>query len=126
MGVWNDNTRPLRLLPVLSLSSSASSFTACSYNAACGRLNEQYALISVLSGRSEITFLSVLRRRKMYGRTSSRNGPYDPPGRLARRFVKLENSFADPSKPGLTKSKIDHKSPSRFSTGVPVSATLAR
>src|SRR5436309_14701021 len=61
----------------------------------------------------------------MYGRTSSRSGPYDAPGRLASRFVKLENCFGDPSNPGLTKSKIDHRSPSRFSTGVPVSATLA-
>ena len=57
----------------------------------------------------------------MYGRTSSRNGPYDAPGRLASRFVKLENCFGDPSKPGLTKSKIDHRSPRRFSIGVPVS-----
>ena len=31
-----------------------------------------------------------------------------------------ENCFDDPSNPGLMKSKIDHRSPSRFSIGVPV------
>jgi hypothetical protein len=36
------------------------------------------------------------------------------------------NCFAVPSSPGFRKSKIDHRSPSRFSTGVPVSATRAR
>ena len=46
-------------------------------------------------------------------------------GRSARRLAKPSNSFADPSSPGLMKSKMDHRSPSRFSTGVPVSANLA-
>src|ERR1700739_921850 len=33
-----------------------------------------------------------------------------------------KNSSDTPKKPGLIKSKIDHRSPSRFSMGVPVSA----
>ncbi len=61
----------------------------------------------------------------MYGRTSSRSGPYGFCGLAARRLVKLVNSLLEPSRPGLMKSKIDQRSPSRFSTGVPVSAMRA-
>ena len=35
------------------------------------------------------------------------------------------NCLDEPSRPGLMKSKIDHRSPSRFSIGVPVSAIAA-
>ena len=49
----------------------------------------------------------------------------EPWGWLASRLAKFVNSFDDPNSPGLTKSKMDHKSPSRFSTGVPVSASRA-
>ena len=62
----------------------------------------------------------------MYGRTSSRSGSKGRWGRAARRFVKAANSRAEPSRPGFTKSKIDHRSERRFSTGVPVRAMRAR
>jgi len=58
----------------------------------------------------------------MYGRTSSRRGRYGLLGLAASFFEKVANSFADPSRPGLMKSKIDQRSPSRLSIGVPVRA----
>ena len=42
---------------------------------ACFLVRPQNARTSVLSGRSAMTRLSVFRRRRMYGRTSSRSGP---------------------------------------------------
>src|SRR5271157_192431 len=118
--------QPLALDSLAASSCAASSSTASWYSTACLRLSWQNALTSVLSGRSEITVLSVFSRRKMYGRRSSRRGPYGLWGRSARRLVKPVNCFADPSSPGLIKSKMDHKSPRRFSIGVPVSANLDR
>jgi hypothetical protein len=71
--------------------------------------------------------LSDLRRRKIYGRTNRRRGAKDAPARAASdQYLTLRpNSDAPPSSPGLRKSKSDHRSPKLFSTGVPVSATLA-
>ena len=37
-------------------------------------------------------------------------------------MAKLAKGFAPPSRPGFTKSKMLHRSPSRFSIGVPVRA----
>ena len=37
-------------------------------------------------------------------------------------FENALNFLTDPRSPGFRKSKIDHRSPSRFSTGVPVRA----
>ena len=39
-------------------------------------------------------------------------------------FAARWNSFAVPRSPGFRKSKSDQRSPSRFSTGVPVSASF--
>ena len=73
-----------------------------------------------------MTDLSVFSRRRMYGRTSARSGAYGLCGCDESRLVNVENALPDPSRPGLRKSKMDQRSPSRFSTGVPLSAMRAR
>ena len=69
---------------------------------------------------------SVFMRRRMYGRTSSRSGANDGCGAAASRLVQRANAGCAPSRPGLMTSKIDQRSVSRFSTGVPVSAIRVR
>ena len=73
-----------------------------------------------------MTDLSVFRRRRMYGRTSARSGAYELCGCRRETCVTAENAFPDPNRPGLRKSKMDQRSPRRFSTGVPLSAMRAR
>ena len=72
-----------------SRDAAASSFTDCWYSAACLRARPQNAFISVLSGRSAITVLSVFSRRRIYGRTSSRSGAYASCSRLASRLANV-------------------------------------
>ncbi len=45
---------------------------------------------------------------------------------VGSRFDKARKDLAEPSRPGHRKSKIDQRSLSRFSTGVPVKAKRAR
>ena len=79
-------------------------------------------MTSVLSGRSAMTLLSVLSRRKTYGCTNLRSGAYPPCVPDAMDLQNPLKALAEPSSPGFRKSKIDHRSPRRFSTGVPVRA----
>ncbi len=120
-----------RIAPRLSMPSAAESFasrsrTAASYSVACVLVSGQNARTSVLSGRSEMTLLSVFSRRSTYGRTSARSGAYALCSRLASALDARPNSAAEPRSPGMRKSKSDHKSPRRFSMGVPVNARRAR
>ena len=58
----------------------------------------------------------------MYGPTRVRSGWYDGFGGASIFLTRLVKALALPSRPGLRKSNNDHRSESRFSTGVPVMA----
>ena len=70
--------------------------------------------------------LSVLTRRRMNGPVNRRNRSAAPssPCRSIGSEYRFLNVAADPRRPGLTNSRIDHRSARRFSTGVPVTAIL--
>ena len=122
------STSPRRLM-----SSSASSMrlsmsvTVAWYRLACSEVRLQKTFISCLSGRSEMIVLSVFRRRSTNGWVSRLSAwvASGEPCRSIGTAYRSRNFSAGPSRPGLVKSRIDHSSDSRFSTGVPVSAILA-
>ena len=68
--------------------------------------------------------LSVFSRRSTNGSVIRRSCPAASaePCRSTGTAYRSRNDLADPSRPGLANSMIDHSSESRFSTGVPVSA----
>ena len=68
--------------------------------------------------------LSVLSRRRMNGwvKVRSRCAASSSPCFSIGSAYRFLNDGAVPSIPGLTNSEIDHRSASRFSTGVPVTA----
>ena len=116
------STSPLRFIvepsPFTSSSARRSSATVRSYRSACFCESGVETSISVLSGRSAMIDLSVLRRRRMNGRVSLRT--------TEKSFVLAVadwNDLRPPSSPGLMKSKMLQRSLILFSTGVPVSAS---
>jgi hypothetical protein len=102
------------------------SVTVASYSDACSAVRLHQTFISSLSGRSEMIDLSVLSRRRMNGPVirRSRAVASSSAARSIGISYRCRNFSAGPSRPGLVNSMIDHRSLSRFSTGVPVSAIL--
>ena len=100
------------------------SLTVAWYRDACSAVRLHQTFISSLSGRSEMIVLSVFSRRRMNGPVIrfSRSAASSSPLRSIGTAYLLRNRSAGPSRPGPTNSMIDHRSVSRFSTGVPVSA----
>ena len=95
---------------------------------ACSRVSGQWSTVSILSGRSVMIDLSVLSRRRTNGPVTRRSSSVasGSPSRSMGSANRSRNDRADPSSPGLRTCMIDHSSLSRFSTGVPVSATRRR
>ena len=100
------------------------------------RLLVERRLLAASAGRTPSPRSCPAGRRSPSCRSSAAGGCRAAPARAAARkdcaalaasrLVKRANSLPVPSSPGLMKSKIDQRSPSRFSTGVPVSAMRAR
>ena len=84
----------------------------------------QKTFISIFSGRSAMMDLSVLSRRRMNGPVSRFNRSVASGSRPAWMGMKkrLLNSAWVPRNPGFRNSMIDQRSPTLFSTGVPVRA----
>ena len=120
------STRPRRLMSSAASSIRLSmSATVAAYRLACSGVRLHQTFISCLSGRSEMIALSVFRRRRTNGwvtRCSPRAASSSPYRSTGIAYCSRK-AFAGPSRPGLVNSMIDHSSDSRFSTGVPVSAT---
>ena len=100
------------------------SLTVAWYSDACSGVRLHQTFISSLSGRSEMIVLSVFSRRRMNGPVIrlSRSAASSSPLRSIGTANLVRNRSAGPSRPGRANSMIDHRSASRFSTGVPVSA----
>jgi hypothetical protein len=119
------STSPRRSMSCSADSIRASmSATVAWYSDACSGVRLHHTFISILSGRSEMIDRSVFTRRRMNGPVSrfSRSAASSSPCRSTGTAKLVRNFSAGPSSPGLVNSMIDHSSPSRFSTGVPVSA----
>ncbi len=104
------------------------SLTVAWYSDACSGVRLHQTFISSLSGRSEMIVLSVFSRRRMNGPVIrfSRSAAASSPLRSIGTANLARNRSAGPSRPGRVNSMIDHRSLSRFSTGVPVSAIRDR
>ncbi len=100
------------------------SVTVAAYRLACSWVRLHQTFISCFSGRSEMIVLSVFSRRSTNGSVIRRSScaASAEPCRSTGTAYRSRNAFADPSRPGLANSMIDHSSESWFSTGVPVSA----
>ena len=114
-------------MPCDCLISSRCSRTTASYSVVCSAVSGTNRSVSVLGGSSGAMSGSVLRRRSRNGRTvvASRSVASLSRSRSIGRATVLRNRSSGPSSPGVVQSTMDHSSVSRFSTGVPVSATLA-
>ena len=128
MRVMVARTRPLRDIPWRSSSCFCTSSTSALYRDACSVVISTRMICSVFSGRSSMIFGSVLRRRKINGAVSwrRRSVMVSSCSRSMALAKWLRKNDAEPSTPGLQKSKMERISDRRFSTGVPVSATRWR
>ena len=129
MRVSEASTSPRSAIPfgAVSIRNWISS-TKALYNAACSEVIVTVRISSVFSGKSSIIAVSVLSLRKIKGAVSlRRRSAMSSSWYFSMAEAKwLRKNVAEPSTPGLQKSKMERISDKRFSTGVPVSAMRCR
>ena len=96
--------------------SATSSSSTAWYSPICSGVIVQWSSSSILSGSSAATSGSLLVRRNSNRPFNARSAASPSPD------IWEMNDGRDPTRPGLVKSRIAHRSPSPFSIGVPVSA----
>ena len=113
-------------MPVAAAASASSWSTTCWYSTACSRVSPAQATCSILSGRSGTSERSAFVRRSTNGWVirRSRAAASPSPSRSIGLAKRCRNRSRLPSIPGLTTSRIAHRSARRFSTGVPVRASF--
>ena len=100
--------------------------TVARYRLACSTVSRHSTLAIVIGGSSSSTSGASFARRRTNGPTSERSRSSARASRRASigRANVRSNDSREPRSPGLTRSMIAQSSPSRFSIGVPVSASV--
>ena len=114
-------------MPCFAAIASIVSRTIASYSVTCSAVSGTNRSVSVLGGSSGAMPGSVFFRRSRNGRIRAANLAVASASRYRSTGIatRLVNASRCPSSPGVVQSRIAHRSDSRFSTGVPVSAILA-